>query len=167
ACHTSALGCIFTPQTPFNTASTISPVMTADRKILSIRKVRSCIWLTIAPGSKTRDFSSAMPNTAPMATPRTMADRTFMGLSFVSGSNALHQERGGDGACKHGGDGDGGADRKLRHAGDAVARGAAIGDACAQHHDETAGEGHGCAARQLVDADGPLPDRRDSLPARA
>ena len=53
------------------------------------------------------------------------------------------------------------ADRKLRDAGNAMAGGAAVGDASAEHHDETAGECHRRAARQAVEANGLFPDGPD------
>ena len=69
-------------------------------------------------------------------------------------SDALHQECRGDRTGEHGSHGNGRADRKLRHAGYAVASRAAIGDASAQDHDETTGEGHRRTARQAVEANG-------------
>jgi len=41
-------------------------------------KLRICIWPTMTPGSKTRDFSSAKPNTMPIAMPMTIADVRVM-----------------------------------------------------------------------------------------
>jgi hypothetical protein len=44
-------------------------VATALRNTLSMIQLRNCIWPTIIPGSNTRDFSSAKPNTIPISTP--------------------------------------------------------------------------------------------------
>ena len=47
-------------------------------KNLEHDEIRSCIWPTMMPGSNTRDFSSAKPNTMPMAMPTAMARMTDM-----------------------------------------------------------------------------------------
>jgi hypothetical protein len=54
---------------PWRIASTTAPVATALRNTLSMIQLRNCIWPTIIPGSNTRDFSSAKPNTVPISTP--------------------------------------------------------------------------------------------------
>ena len=77
------------------------------------------------------------------------------------------QHRGGDAAGEHGGDRDDRADRKLRHAGQAVAAGAAVGDARAEQHDEAGGERDGVALRRRRRAERARPDRRDRLAPRA
>src|SRR5512142_1101208 len=126
---------------PLSTASTTAPVATAVRKTLSMMKLRSCICPTMMPGSNTRDFSSAKPNTMPMAMPTMMARVTDMPVLLSDAAQQQHCGR--NAAGKHRGDRDGRADRQLRHAGETVTTGAAVGDARAEQQYEATDERHG------------------------
>ena len=46
-------------------------------------QLRNCIWPTIIPGSNTRDFSSAKPNTTPISRPLMIPTATDMKASRV------------------------------------------------------------------------------------
>src|SRR5262249_61521292 len=79
-------------------------------------KFRSCICPTIMPGSTTRDFSSANPNTTPITSPTAIAlKRDMAGLHGFPLDPAQHQHGGGNPAGEHRGDRHGGADGKLGH----------------------------------------------------
>src|SRR5581483_1486556 len=159
----AAFGCSLTRPKPLSAASTTAPVATAARNTLSMMKLRSCIWPTITPGSNTRDFSSAKPNTTPMSRPTKMASETDMRTSLRSeGSGAAeHEHRGGDAAGEHGSHRHGRADRELRHARQPVPAGAAVRQAGAEQQQESAGEGDGVAPPGRGRAERARPDRRD------
>ena len=128
-------------------------------------KLRSCIWPTMMPGSNTRDFSSAKPNTMPMSDADDDGEATDMtDLPLRCGAAAASRWR-----CRR---------RtwrrprqssrpQLRHAGQAVAAGAAVGDTRAEQHQEAADERDGVTFRRRRRAERTRPDRRDRLASRA
>src|SRR5262249_60362200 len=123
-------------------------------------KFRSCICPTIMPGSTTRDFSSANPNTTPITSPTAIAlKRDMAGLHSLPLDPAQHQHGGGNPAGEHRGDRHGRADGKLGYPREPVAGRTAIGDPRPEQHQKTRREGPGVAADGGTPPHPPRPER--------